>query len=270
MCPWRLVKPEVRDAFFNMAVDEAIMQARIEERAPNTLRLYRWCPSAVSIGRFQNIYDEVNLENCKIHGVDVVRRISGGGAVYHDTEDEITYSVIVKRKDLRTDDVVEAYRYICNGLIEAARILGVNAEYDGGNVKQCPNITVETRKISGSAQANRRGVILQHGTLLMNVDLEKMFTFLNVPRKDAYVDLVSIAKRKITSVADELDIRVRSDDVYEALIKGFGKSLGIELVENVLTDHELQLARRLKEQKFATREWNFGGKIDKLAIKPVG
>ena len=269
MLTWRLLKLETHNAFVNMAVDEAILHARIEEKAPNTLRFYRWRPSAASIGRFQKIFKEVNLENCRIHGVDVVRRISGGGAVYHDSEYEITYSIIVKRENLGTDDVTEAYRCICNGLIEAAHILGVDAEYNKGKIRQCPNITVKERKISGSAQAHKKGVILQHGTLLMNVDLEKMFTFLKVPWKDACVDLISIAERKITSVADELGSHVSTDHACEALTKGFEKVLGMQLVEGCLTNYESNLAHRLEKEKFATRQWNFEGKTKPLPPKPV-
>ncbi|MFP3984635.1 MAG: biotin/lipoate A/B protein ligase family protein [Candidatus Bathyarchaeia archaeon] len=259
---WRLLKPETYNAFANMAIDEAILRARIQEKTPNTLRFYRWNPSAVSIGRFQNINNEVHLENCRAHGVDVVRRISGGGAVYHDSEDEVTYSVIVRREDLGTDDVAEAYSCICNGLIEAVYILGVNAEYTAGNVKQCPNITVGGRKISGSAQAHKRGVILQHGTLLLNVDLEKMFTFLKVPWREACIDLLSIAKRKITSVEDELGGRLSVDRVYQALIEGFEKAIEIKLVEANLTDYELELAEKLEKQKYTAHAWNFEGKTD--------
>ncbi len=260
MSRWRLLKPETRNAFANMAVDEAILLARIEEKVPNTLRFFHWYPSAVSIGRFQNIYNEVNLENCQIHGVDVVRRISGGGAVYHDSEDEITYSVVVKREDLGTEDVAEAYMYICNGLIEASHILGVDAEYNKGKIKQCPNVTVKERKISGSSQAHKKGVILQHGTLLINVDLKKMFTFLRVPWKDACVDLISIAERKITSVADELGSHVSTDKACEALTIGFEKALGMQLAEGSLTGYEMNLAQRLGKEKFVTQRWNFEGK----------
>jgi len=260
MSSWRLLRQKTHNAFANMAIDEAILRARIEEKVPNTLRLYRWAPSAVSIGRFQNINNEVQLENCRTYGVNVVRRISGGGAVYHDSEDEITYSVIVKHENLGTSDVAEAYNQVCNGLIEAAHILGVNAEYNEGSVKQCPNIAVKERKISGSAQAHKRGVILQHGTFLVSVDLEKMFRFLKVPKKDACIDYVSIARRKITSVADELGKQVKVDQVHEALIRGFEKALSIKLKEGSLTPNELELAQKLEKEKFATREWNLEGK----------
>lgn len=269
MSNWRLLKLETHNAFVNMAIDEAILRARIERKVSNTLRFFRWHPSAVSIGRFQNTYNEVDFENCKIHGIDVVRRISGGGAVYHDSEGEITYSATVKREDIGTDDVAEAYNRISNGLIEAAHILGVDAKYNEGDVNQCPNIIVKERKISGSAQAHKKGVILQHGTLLVNVDLTKMFTFLKVPWRDACLDLISIAERKITSVADELGSQVSIGMVYEALIKGFEKALGIELVEGSLTSYESNLAKILTEEKFSTRKWNFEGKTNLLSFKPV-
>jgi lipoate-protein ligase A len=270
MASWRLLKPTRHTAFTNMAVDEAILQARIEERVPNTLRAYRWRPSAVSIGRFQDVYKTVELEHCRAHRVDVVRRITGGGAVYHDSDDEITYSVIVKRKDLGTDDIAEAYRQICNGLIQAVHILGVEAEYNEGNVKQCPNITVQGRKISGSAQAHRRGVTLQHGTLLLNVDLGRMFTFLKLPWRDSCADLISIAKRKITSVAEELASPVAIDHAYEALASGVEEALDIQLSTGELTDYESHLASRLEKEKFVTRAWTFEGKAARLGFKPVG
>ena len=252
-----------------MAIDEAILRARIEEKIPNTLRFFRWLPSAVSIGRFQKIRNEVNLENCKTHNVEVVRRISGGGAVYHNSEDEITYSVIVRQKDLGTCDIAEAYKYICNGLIEATHILGVNAEYNNGKIKQCPNITVKQRKISGSAQAHKKGVILQHGTLLMQVDLEKMFTFLKNPWKGTRVDLINIAKRRITSVADESDRCISTEQACKALTIGFEKALGIQLVEGNLMNCESNLAQKLEKEKFATREWNLEGKTRSSTSKPA-
>ncbi len=243
-----------------MAIDEAILRARIEEIVPNTLRFYRWRPSAVSIGRFQNIYNEVKLENCRARGVEVVRRISGGGAVYHDSQDEITYSVVVKREDLGTDDIAETYSQICGGIIQAAHILGVEAEYNEGNIKQCPNIVVGGRKISGSAQAHRKGVILQHGTFLIDVNLKKMFTFLKIPHESSCSDFKDVARSKITSVADELGSRLPSGRTYCALTAGYEKALGAQFLEGSLTDYELRLAEKLERKKFATNEWNFRGR----------
>jgi len=145
----------------------------------------------------------------------------------------------------------------------------VDAEYNEGNVKQCPNITVKERKISGSAQAHKKGVILQHGTLLLNADLEKMFTLLKVPWTDASIDLVNIAKRKITSVAEESARAVPTDLACRAAVEGFEKALNMKLAEAGLSEYESALAKRLEKEKFSTREWNFEGKTRPLSLKPV-
>ena len=98
MTNWRLINLATHDAFSNMAIDEAILNARLRNEVPNTLRFYRWKPSTVSIGKNQSISTEANIYECEKAGVDIVRRITGGGAVYHDYEGEITYSIIVKQE----------------------------------------------------------------------------------------------------------------------------------------------------------------------------
>jgi len=261
MNAWRLLKLEVRDAFTNMAVDEAILRARIEKMVPNTIRFYQWRPSAVSIGRFQDVFQEVHVENCKKHGVNVVRRISGGGAVYHDCGGEITYSVVVGEKDLGSEDVVGGYHLICNGLVEAAKTLGVRADFKLGDPKRCPNITISERKISGSAQSRKRGVLLQHGSFLLNVDLEKMFTFLRVPWAKTLTDVLNIARKRLTSIKHELRSTVSTDEACQALIMGFQRALNIQLTEGELTSYEQSLAEKLRREKFVTDNWNLNGKV---------
>jgi len=259
MNAWRLLKLETNNAFMNMAVDEAILRARIAGKVPNTLRFFRWQPSAVSVGRFQEIQKEVHVENCKKHGIDIVRRISGGGAVYHDYDGEITYSVTVATEDLHTGDVFAAYNLICNGLIEAIKIIGINADFNPGDPKNCPNVSVNRRKISGSAQSYKRGVLLQHGTLLVDADLKKMFTFLNAPWAKTCIEVVNVAERKITSVKQELGSSISMEEVYGALVKGFEKTLRISLKEGELTSYEQKLTEILCKEKYSTDEWNFNG-----------
>lgn len=261
MSTWRLLKLEIKDAFTNMAIDEAILRARIEKVVPNTIRFYRWMPSAVSIGRFQDVFKEVHVENCKEHEVDVVRRISGGGAVYHDCDGEITYSVVVSEKDLGSEDVVGGYHLICNGLVEAAKTLGVRADFNLGDPKRCPNITISERKISGSAQSRKRGVLLQHGSFLLDVDLEKMFTFLRVPWAQTLADVLNIARKRLTSIKHEIKSPIPTDEAGQALITGFQRALNIQLVEGELTSYELNLAEKLRREKFVTESWNINGKV---------
>ncbi len=254
------MKLRVADAFTNMAIDEAILRARIEEAVPNTIRFYQWRPSAVSIGRFQDVFQEVYVENCEKHGVDIVRRISGGGAVYHDCSGEITYSAVVSEKDLGSEDVVAAYHLMCNGLVEASKILGVRADFNLGDPKRCPNITISRRKISGSAQSRKRGVLLQHGSFLLDLDLEKMFTFLRVPWAQSLTDVLSIAQKRLTSIKQELGSTVSKAAACQALIAGFQRALNIQLIEGELTSYEQSLAEKLRREKFVTDKWNLKGK----------
>ncbi len=266
MQTWRILPLEVNNAFMNMAIDEAILRARVAENVPNTLRFYRWKPSAVSIGKFQKIENEVLLENCERLGVDVVRRMSGGGTVYHDAEGELTYSVVAKTEDLGTKDIAEVYSKIYAAIREALRVMGVEADYSPGDMKNCPNLTVKGRKISGSSQANKSGIVLQHGTLLLDVDLTRMFTLLRVPWANSCMQVVNVAKGKITSLKEELGHGVTFETASNAIAHGFRVAVGIQAVENVqdsdgtLTADELELAEKLCREKYGTDEWNFSGK----------
>ncbi len=268
MAGWRLLKFETRNAYMNMAIDEAILEARIRGLAPNTVRFYRWKPSAVSIGRFQKLENEVYLENCHRHGVDIVRRITGGGTVYHDAEGEITYSVVASKEDLSANDITEVYAKIYAGIVEALKILGLYADFNEGDSRACPNLTINGRKISGSAQCHKSDVVLQHGTILVDVNLKKMFTFLRVPWAKTCMEVVGIAKNKITSIKAELGNEIPQATVLEALIEGFQKALKARLENGDLTRYEKALAEKLCKGKYVTTEWNLHGKESCQWVKP--
>jgi lipoyltransferase/lipoate-protein ligase len=256
MVDWRLLKLETRNAFENMAIDEAILEVKIKSSVPNTLRFYRWKPSAVSIGKFQNIEKEVQLDNCKKEGVDVVRRITGGGAVYHDAEGEITYSLIATKADLNAQDVLAVYARAYAGIAKALEILGMNVAFDEGNERNCPNLTFNGKKISGSAQSHKSGTVLQHGTLLLDVNLNRMFTFLRVPWAKTCMEASAIAERRITSVTNELGKKVSAENMEQALMKGFEKTFNTKLVNSSLTPCERELAEKLYREKYLSERWN--------------
>jgi lipoate-protein ligase A len=260
MSGWRLLECKTNDAFMNMATDEAILKARTNHEVPNTVRFYRWNPSAVSIGKFQDMENEVQLYNCRKCGVDVVRRITGGGTVYHDAQDELTYSVIAGKEDLCARNITEVYARIYAGLSEALKTLGVIADFSEGNAKTCPNLTVNGKKISGSAQCHKSGVVLQHGTLLVNVDLDRMFELLRVPWAKTCVGVIEVARRRITSITDELKRDISMKELESALVDGFQKALGTVLSGGDMTRHEFELAKTLFEVKFTTPDWNYLGR----------
>ncbi len=174
MKTWRLIPLQTHNAFMNMAIDEAILLSKIKNLIPNTIRFYQWKPSAVSIGKNQKILEQIFPKALKKYQVDVVRRTSGGGAVFHDYRGEITYSITALRKDIAMD-FTSVYIKIYSAIIDALRLLGIPADFVEGDLKNCPNLTVNGKKISGSAQTVKREIIQQHGTLLVNVDLKKMF-----------------------------------------------------------------------------------------------
>ena len=263
---WRLLKLEANNAFMNMAIDEAILYARKANEVPNTLRFYSWNPSAVSIGRFQNVEKEVYLEECRRAGIDVVRRISGGGTVFHDADGEVTYSVVADTQDIGAKDVADVYSRIYAAISEALRIVGITSDYCAGDTKNCPNLTVKSRKISGSAQANKGDLVLQHGTLLLDANLQRMFTFLRVPWASTQMQVIEVAKNRITSICNELGHSLSHETAINAIAHGFAAALNIQVIENVqtltseLTPKEKKLAAKLCKEKYSTKEWNFNGK----------
>lgn len=259
MDTWRLIPLQTNNAFMNMAIDEAILNARVAGQVPNTLRFYRWQPSVVSIGKNQNPENEIYLDACKKLGIDVVRRISGGGTVYHDFEGEVTYSVVAKTSDMGTADITTVYFKIYEAITDALRLLGIPADFSSGDAKNCPNLTVNGKKISGSSQTITRGVVLQHGTVLVKVDLPKMFTLLKL-KNASCTQAADIAQRKITSIQTELGHQVMPETVANVLAQGFKAILKIQLEPGELTPFEMEFAGKLYKEKYITNVWNFSGK----------
>jgi lipoate-protein ligase A len=240
----------IEDAPTQMAIDEAIAIARLKENTPNTIRLYRWNPSAVSIGYFQSIKKEVNVEACKEFGVDIIRRITGGGAVYHDYNGEITYSIVVPENNPKIPrDILASYEIICNAIVKGLSKLGVDAQF-----KPINDIVAGNKKISGNAQTRRHGVILQHGTILVDSDLKRMFQVLNVSDTKISDKLIQAAEERVTNLRRYLGREVSFEESRKALIHGFESNLDIKLEQDDLIYAEKQLVKELKK-KYSSQEW---------------
>ncbi len=255
MKTWRLIPLKTHNAFMNMAIDEAILVSRIKNLVPNTIRFYQWNPSAISIGKNQDINEQIYPKALTKYGVDVVRRTSGGGAVYHDQKGEITYSVTAMKNDLGSD-FTSVYTKIYSAIIDSLRLLGIPADFVKGNIKNCPNLTVDGKKISGSAQTVKRNIIQQHGTLLLNINLNRMFMLLRL--KDIDCELATkIGKRKITSIQNEVKHPINVNTVVNALKQGFKAILQINIKTDELSPEEVTLAKNLYENKYLPKEWNY-------------
>ncbi|MEE9223579.1 MAG: biotin/lipoate A/B protein ligase family protein [Thermoplasmata archaeon] len=246
----RLLLTGYSTAARNMATDESVLHHVASGDSPPTFRLYGWKPPAVSIGYFQSLAEEVDLDVCDELGVEVVRRITGGGAVFHD--DEVTYSAVIPENwGSVPDSIPESYEYICGGILKGLEGLGIDAHFQGLN-----DIVAGGKKISGNAQTRRKGVILQHGTILISIDLERMFTLLKVPSEKTRKKLIDSAKERVTSINDILTSHVSFEDVVSALAGGFERSLGVEFERSELSEDELSMADKVASEKYGAEDWN--------------
>jgi lipoate-protein ligase A len=242
---WRLIEIEARGAAENMAVDEAIASGIVAGTSPPTIRFYTWKPGAVSIGYFQRLHDEVDVDACRARGIDIVRRRTGGGAVYHDPGGEITYSVIAPESYF-SKDITASYREICGDIIKSLASQGIAASFRPIN-----DVVVGGRKISGSAQTRRQGVLTQHGTVLFRLDRAAMFSVLKPSDKKLIDKPVASFKAGVTCASEEGCASI--DELYRALLRGFTD--GKEWNPGELSDSERASVAELAE-KYRSDTWN--------------
>jgi lipoate-protein ligase A len=236
-------------AAFNMGLDEAVLHSVATGVAAPTLRLYAWKPRAVSIGYFQGLHEEVDVRACSERGVDVVRRITGGGAVFHAAE--LTYSLVVPiGHPVVAGDILASYRSICAGVVAGCAALGVAAEFVPLN-----DIVSGGKKISGNAQTRKQGCVLQHGTVILSVDVDEMFMLLKVPSEKMKGKLIEDVKARVTSLSDATGKSLGFDDVVPAFRDGFASALGVDLEPGTPTVAELALAAQLGAEKFGSPDW---------------
>jgi len=247
---WRYLITNNLSAARNMAIDRAVLVANSEGKIPPTVRFYTWSPPAISIGYFQSLSEEVDLEKCANLGVDYVRRITGGGAVFH--EDELTYSIIIHESHPKIPkNIMDSYARICGAVMNGLKNLEIESSYAPIN-----DIISSGKKISGNAQTRKFKTVLQHGTVLIDVDVEKMFSLLRVPNEKIRDKMISDVKQRVTSIKHLLDDSVSFDKVAAAMKNGFEEEFNMDLVPGSLTDYELKLTEKFEKECFANKEWN--------------
>lgn len=230
---WRLIEEETYPAAMNMAVDHAVYESVANERELPTIRFYKWINNSVSIGAYQNP-KEINLDACKKHNIGIVRRMTGGRAVFHDKVD-FTYSVIAPIK-IFNYSIENAYKNICSWIINSLSELGINANIENKN-----DVVVDGKKISGNAaKAMDKGVYLQHGTLIYDIDTDVMPKVLNISK-----DLI---KERVTSILEHK--KLTQEEIYEALKNNFTKNKEIKAEQ--LSKFELMRANDLAKTNYST------------------
>lgn len=235
-----------QDAYRNMAMDEAIMEHVKSGRSKPTIRFYRWNPSAVSIGRFQSMRDEVNVDRCRELGITCVRRITGGGAVYHDYSGELTYSVIAPLSCF-PGGIRESYAVICGWVINGLAGVGIEAQFAPIN-----DIVTNGKKISGNAQTRRDGILLQHGTILYSLDVSRMFSVLNISKEKISDKAIRSVEERVTSVKAQKEISFA--ELYASILTGFSE--GKDFKTETITDSEYRRAEVLAGN-YSSDAWNF-------------
>lgn len=201
---------------------------------------------AVIIGRNQNTVAEVNAPYIKEHGIHVVRRLSGGGAVYHDFGN-LNFTFIVDADKT----VVSNFEYFTKPVIEALASLGVKAEFSGRN-----DITIDGQKFSGNAQYWSKDRLLHHGTILFNSDLSVVQEALNVKLDKIQSKGVKSVRSRVTNIFPHLPKPITIDEFKETLWRFLIP--GDKAEEYVLTEKDWAIIRELSEKRYAKWEWNYG------------
>lgn len=254
----RIITNGPEHAFMNMALDEAISEAVRQKNSPPTLRLYQWDRPSISIGYFQKISD-IDADYCRENDYPVVRRLTGGRAILHNME--LTYSLSSLHNSYPFNgSLLDNYKTISSALLSGLKSIGIEAEMsfvkkrnEGHRDPACfkaasyGEITVDSRKIIGSAQKRYKNGFMQHGSILFNFNSHELGSALMESTGNNFNGIGSI---------NEYAPGISPDDFKGTLKDAFEEKLTIKLIPDVPTAFELTLAKELKQKKYSTPEWN--------------
>lgn len=266
--PWRVILHAPAPGAWNMAVDEAILEAVTTGDSPPTLRLYAWAPPCLSLGRAQPASD-VDLTLLERLGWALVRRPTGGRAILH--TDELTYAVIAHaRNPVMLGGVLESYHRIASALLNALERLALPARADqkyeipAGMRRDGPicfevpsnyEITVDGKKLIGSAQARRKDGVLQHGTLPLTGDLARITQVLSYPDTESRLQAGPRVLQHATTVESVLGRKVSWLEAAQAMQDAFQETLAVRLEKMELNTVEEERAQTLYAEKYNHPLW---------------
>jgi lipoate-protein ligase A len=243
---WQLIHEPAQAPSLHMALDDVLTDEVAAGRRAPTLRVLEWAASAVVIGRFQSLRNEVDRNGAKRHRIEVVRRISGGGAMFIEPGNTITYSIYAPLSMVAGLSFQEAYAFMDAWVIEALADLGIEAWYQPLN-----DIVSRDGKIAGAAQARRGNAVLHHVTMAWDIDGMKMLDVLRIGRE-------KLSDKGTTSAAKRVDALRRQtglprEQVIARMIDTFRARHG--LADDTLRAHELEHATALAQEKFSSATW---------------
>jgi lipoate-protein ligase A len=259
----RFIDTQTQDAAFNMAIDESILLHHLRGDVPPTLRVFSWTQTSISLGRFQNVGRELLQEECERAGIALVRRPTGGRAVYH--RDEFTYSFVSSKAYGMPSGVVAAYAHLAQGIIAALGSLGVAAELSDGRADKHPSaacfasstqadLTSGGFKLVGSAQVWKDDALLQQGSLPLEDRAAEFFSLLRFPDEAAREAALASYNEKTTPLRALLP-EVTWEAVGAAFQQGFSTALQTKIQPAELTASEWKLAQELVDRKYRQLVW---------------
>jgi lipoate-protein ligase A len=255
---WRLIREEARPGPMQMALDEVAAETAAAG-GPRTLRVYRWEPGTLSLGYSQDPAT-IDWTFCEREGITVTRRQTGGGAIYHDSYGDISYSIVAPAAEL-PGDLLESYRLLCTPLFDAFERMGVDAAFAERErpavyepscylraLHPAHDVVAGGKKLSGNAQYRQRDSVVQHGSVTYACETERhLGTFADPPDPDAF-------RERVTSVREQAGIdRERAVECLETALKEWA-----DAESGAWTDGELARARRVAERKYASEDWTCG------------
>jgi Lipoate-protein ligase A len=224
-----------------MALDETMLILLDRNIIPETLRLWNFSPTTLSIGRFLAVRDWVNEDLLRRYSIPLVRRFTGGGPALHDEKGEITWTVVLKMNDM-----MKAYKIIADGLISAIKEFGLKGEFTPIN-----DVVIEGKKVVGMAGALKKSAVVVHGTFMFDTNLELM-DVIKVP-KVKEVDRGK-PKTRVTTISAILGEKISREKALNALIKGFSEVFKLE--EGELTEIEYEISNQLT-WKYTNPNWTY-------------
>lgn len=237
------IKNESNNPYFNLAFEEYVFNSLdVDEEY---LLLWQNEPTIV-VGKHQNTIEEINMDFIKENHINVVRRLSGGGAVYHDLGN-LNFTFIVKNKENKSFD----FKKFTLPVINALKKLGVEAEFNSRN-----DLAIKGKKFSGNAQYMKKNTLLHHGTLLFNSDLEMLVKALNVSNEKIISKGIKSIRSRVTNISEYLDLNISATQFKELLLKYLFE--GEEIHEYQMNEEEIREVEKLMNEKYITWEWNYG------------
>jgi lipoyl(octanoyl) transferase len=263
---WRLIDAGESDGPSNMALDEALLSCFDADRSLPVLRLYGWNPPALSVGRYQDAGQALRLDLCAADRIPVVRRMTGGGIIFH--AQELTYSIVCAPGQLgEAAGVKDGFRRLCGFLLGTYRRLGLQAAFatdlnpEGERLgertafcfagKEEFDVLVNGRKIGGNAQRRMRGAILQHGSIPLESRVHDAVRYLREEAPGAAA-AVSLA---------EMGLRPELASLKQLLVQSFEECLGVRLLPVGVNDEEAAAAVLLEKTKYRCDRWNLEGRV---------